>query len=395
MPVPSQRRRGPISTFRTLLVGQAGGGLVLMAAALAGLVIANSAAAPGYFAVLKYYVAGHSILHWINDGLMTLFFLLVGLEIKRELQGGQLSTWSRRVLPGIAGLAGMAAPVLIYVALNAGNAETMDGWAIPTATDIAFALGVLALFGSRIPVSLKIFLTALAILDDLLAVIIIAAFYTEDLALGWLGLAGVMILVLMGLNRAGVMRLAPYLVLGAVLWFFVAESGVHPTLAGVALAAAIPLRPHCGLAEEKDSPLHVLEHAIHPWVSYLVVPLFGLANAGVSFAGMTWATLVEPVTIGVALGLFLGKQAVFLATWIAVKLRLARCPAEATWLQVYGVALLCGIGFTVSLFIGLLAFPDALALQDEAKVGVLIGSLLSGVSGVLVLVLAPPKATAA
>ena len=249
---------------------------------------------------------------------MALFFLLVGLEIKREFLDGQLSTWPRRVLPGLAAAGGMAAPALLYVALNASTPATLRGWAIPTATDIAFALGVLALLGSRVPVSLKIFLTALAIIDDLGAVAIIAAFYTEDLSLAWPGLAGLTLVVLAGLNRAGVERLAFYFGLGVLLWVFVLKSGVHATLAGVALALTIPLRPSPGRPDDPASPLHILEHALHPWVAYLIVPVFGFANAGVSLSGMSWAAVLAPLPLGIAAGLFVGKQiGIFLTTWAA------------------------------------------------------------------------------
>ena len=319
-----------------------------------------------------------------------MFFLLVGLEIKREFLDGQLSTWPRRALPGIAALGGMVVPAAIYVALNSGSPETLRGWAIPSATDIAFALGVLALLGPRVPVSLKIFLTALAIIDDLGAVAIIAAFYTADLALGWLALAGIVLAVLAGLNRAGVERLAPYLALGAVLWFLVLKSGVHATLAGVALALTVPIRPSPGHPDDPASPLHILEHAIQPWVAFLIIPIFGFANAGVSLSGMSWAALLEPVTLGIAAGLFIGKQVgVFLSTWATVKLDLADCPEDASWAQVYGVSLLAGIGFTMSLFIGLLAFPTSPELQDSVKVGVLTGSLVSALTGALVLRFVP------
>src|SRR5919202_310849 len=383
-------RRAPASALRTFLESEAAGGIVLMLAAAAALVIANSPLAPAYFGFLKTYVGGLSILHWINDALMAVFFLLVGLEIKRELTDGQLSTWPRRILPGIAAAGGMAVPALAYVALNLGTPATLRGWAIPSATDIAFALGVLALLGSRVPVSLKIFLTALAILDDLGAIAIIAAFYTEDLAPGWLALAGIVLAMLAALNYARVERLVPYLTLGAVLWFFVLKSGVHATLAGVALALTIPIRLSPGHPDDPDSPLHKLEHAIQPWVGFLIVPIFGFANAGVSLSGMSWATLLEPVTLGIAAGLFVGKQVgVFLSTWATVRLDLADCPEHASWAQVYGMSLLCGIGFTMSLFIGLLGFPMSAALQDAVKVGVLTGSLVSAALGILVLRLAP------
>src|SRR3954454_17535772 len=304
-PVP---RRRPASALRSVLQGEAGGGLVLMAAAAAALAMANSPFAPAYFGVLNTKAGGLSLLHWINDALMALFFLLVGLEIKREFLDGQLSTWPRRVLPGLAAAGGMAAPALLYVALNASTPATLRGWAIPTATDIAFALGVLALLGSRVPVSLKVFLTALAIIDDLGAVAIIAAFYTADLSLVWLGLAGLTLATLAGLNRAGMERLSPYLALGAVLLFFVVKVGVHATLAGGGPALTIPLRPSPGRPDDPASPLHILEHALQPWVAFLIVPVFGFANAGVSLTGMSWTALLAPVPLGIAAGLFIGKQ---------------------------------------------------------------------------------------
>jgi len=383
------QQRRPASALRALLKSEAGGGLVLMAAAAFALAIANSPLAPAYFSVLKTYVGGLSVLHWINDALMAVFFLLVGLEIKREFLDGQLSTWPRRALPGIAAAGGMMAPALIYVALNVGDPQALRGWAIPTATDIAFALGVLALLGSRVPVSLKVFLTAIAIIDDLGAVAIIAAFYTADLALLWLSLAALVLIALAGLNRSGVERLAPYLALGAVLWVFVLKSGVHATLAGVALALMIPLRRSPGRPDDPASPLHILEHALHPWVAFLIVPVFGFANAGVSVSDISWATLLEPVPLGIAAGLFVGKQVgVFLTTWAAIKLDWADCPEDASLAQVYGVSLLCGIGFTMSLFVGLLAFPASPELQDGVKIGVLSGSVMSALVGALVLTFA-------
>ena len=387
---PTSRRR-PASALRALLNSEAGGGLVLMAAAAAALVIANSPAAPAYFGALSTYVGGLSILHWINDALRAVFFLLVGLEIKREFLDGQLSTWPRRALPGIAAAGGMIAPAIVYVVLNAGTPATLRGWAIPTATDIAFALGVLALLGSRVPVSLKIFLTALAIIDDLGAVAIIAAFYTADLSLTYLALSGATLAVLVGLNRAGVERLALYAALGALLWFLVLRSGVHATLAGVALALTVPLRRSPGRPDDPASPLHILEHALHPWVAFLIVPIFGFANAGVSLSGMSLGAMLAPVPLGIAAGLFVGKQVgVFASTWLAVRLHLSDCPENASWSQVYGVSLLCGVGFTMSLFIGLLAFPTSPELQDQVKVGVLAGSLLSALAGMMVLYFGAP-----
>ena len=365
-----------------------------MATAALALVVANSHLSEFYFGLLNTYIGPLSILHWINDALMAGFFLLVGLEIKREILDGQLSNWPRRILPGVAAAGGMVVPAIIYLGLNAGTPETLRGWAIPTATDIAFALGVLALLGSRVPVSLKVFLTALAIIDDLGAVAIIAAFYTMDLSPTWLGCTGIIVAVLLVLNHCGVQWLSPYLALGAVLWFCVLKSGVHATLAGVALAAIIPLRSSPGRPNDTGSPLHTLEHAIQPWVAFLVLPIFGFANAGVSLTGLSWAALLEPVPLGIGLGLFLGKQiGVLLSCFAVVRLRWADCPASASFVQVYGISLLCGIGFTMSLFIGLLAFPAAPELQDSVKIGVFAGSVISAVAGALVLIVAPSRTT--
>jgi NhaA family Na+:H+ antiporter len=381
----------PRSVIRAFLRSEATGGLVLMGMAVLALIVANSPLRSSYFAALGSYVLGLSVLHWINDGLMAVFFLLVGLEIKREMLDGQLSTWPRRTLPGVAAIGGMAVPALIYVALNHSNPETLAGWAIPAATDIAFALGVLALLGPRVPASLKVFLTALAILDDLGAVIVIALFFTSELSPVMLGLAAVALLALIGLNRFGVERLWPYLLIGAALWFFTLQSGVHATLAGVALALTIPLRPSPGATDDPASPLHTLEHAIQSWVAFLVVPVFGFANAGVSFAGMNAAAVFGSVPLGIALGLFLGKQlGVFAFAWAAIRLNLADLPAHATWRQLYGVTVLCGIGFTMSLFIGLLALPGSVELQDATKVGVLAGSVAAGLMGAAVLSLKRP-----
>jgi Na+:H+ antiporter, NhaA family len=381
-----------MSALRDTLVSEAGGGLVLMASAALALVVANSPLADTYFAALKSYVGPLSLLHWINDALMAVFFLLVGLEIKREMLDGRLRTWPDRVLPGLAAAGGMAAPALVYVAVNGSSPETLRGWAIPTATDIAFALGVLALLGSRVPVSLKVFLTALAIIDDLGAVLIIAVFYTADLSLPMLGGAALVLAVLYGLNKAGVARLWPYLLLGVVLWVLVLKSGVHATVAGVLLAMTVPLRLSVGKPDDPTSPLHILEHAVQPWSAYLILPIFGFANAGVSLAGFTPHMLLDPVTLGVALGLFVGKQlGVFGLVLAAVRLGLAQRPAHATWTQVYGVSLLCGVGFTMSLFIGLLAFADAPALEAEVKIGVLAGSVACMVAGALVLLFATPR----
>jgi NhaA family Na+:H+ antiporter len=376
----------PASALRELLNNEAAGGVVLVIAAAIAMIVANSPAAPLYFDLLKAHIGGLSVLHWINDALMGVFFLLVGLEIKRELLDGQLSTWPRRILPGVAAGGGMIAPALLFVVFNSGSPETLRGWAIPTATDIAFALGVLAMLGSRVPVSLKIFLTALAILDDLGAVAIIAAFYTSSISPLWLAAALAMLAVLIGLNWLGVRKLAIYLPLGAMLWFFLLKSGVHATLSGVALALTVPMTTSRGRPDDASSPLHKLEHVLQPWVAFLIVPVFGFANAGVSLAGINLASLIMPVPLGIAAGLFFGKQVgVFLAAWTVIKLDWADCPEDASMAQVYGVAVLCGIGFTMSLFIGLLAFPDSELLQGQVKVGVLMGSIISAVTGSILL----------
>ncbi|WP_182086414.1 Na+/H+ antiporter NhaA [Aureimonas sp. ME7] len=388
--MPSFQTRRPFSALRAVLGGETGGGLVLMACAALALLVANSPAGPAYFAILGAHLGPLSVLHWINDGLMVLFFVVVGLEIKRELLDGQLRTWPDRILPGMAALGGMAMPALVYLVVNASSPDTLRGWAIPAATDIAFALGVLALVGPRVPVSLKVFLAALAILDDLGAVLVIALFYTAELSWPMLAGAALAAAALAGLNRIGVRSLAPYAILGVVLWALVLGSGVHATIAGVVLALTIPLRESPGRPDVRASPLHRMEHAILPWSAYLVVPLFGFANAGVSLAGFTGSMLFAPVTLGVALGLFLGKQmGVFATVWLSVKSGLAPRPAHASWTQVYGVALLCGVGFTMSLFIGLLAFAERPDLEAEVKVGVLMGSLLSMAAGAAVLRLAP------
>lgn len=375
------------STLRQFLDNEASGGLVLMAVALVAIVTANSPAAEAYFHALHVFVGPLSLQHWINDALMALFFLLVGLEIKREMLDGQLSSWSRRILPGAAALGGMVFPALFYVGLNWENRAALRGWAIPTATDIAFALGVISLFGSRVPASLKIFLAALAIIDDLGAVVVIALFYTNDLNMFALAGAAIVLASLYGMNRANVLTLWPYLVLGAVLWLLVFLSGVHATLAGVLLALTIPLKltPGTPEATHQESPLHHLEHLLHKPVAFVVVPIFGFANAGVSFAGASMSIFSEPLTMGVATGLLLGKLVGVLGTVaLLVKLGLADLPAKASWGQMTGVAALCGVGFTMSLFIGLLAFDDP-TIQDHVKMGILLGSVASGIVGAVIL----------
>jgi NhaA family Na+:H+ antiporter len=384
----SEQGRGRInSTLRRFLDNEASAGLLLMGVALLAIVVANSPLAPHYFAALKSYLGPLSVLHWINDALMAVFFLLVGLEIKREMLDGQLSTWSRRVLPGVAAMGGMAGPALVYVAFNAGDPLALRGWAIPAATDIAFALGVLSLLGSRVPASLKVFLAALAIIDDLGAVVIIALFYTADLAFLYLAASALIILALFVLHRRNVNSLVPYLLLGGLLWFCVLKSGVHATLAGVILAMFIPIKrtPAAPEATEAESPLHRLEHRLHIPVAFVIVPIFGFANAGVSFEGASFSILQDPLVAGIGLGLVLGKVIGILGTvWILVKLDWADLPAGASKPQIFGVSLLCGIGFTMSLFIALLAFGDP-AMQDRAKFGILSGSLVAGLLGYLVL----------
>ncbi len=385
----TQRRQ--VSIFREFIDNEASGGLVLMAAAVAALMVANSPLSTYYFGALHAYVGPLSVSHWINDGLMAVFFLLVGAEIKREMLDGQLSTWPRRILPGIGAAGGMVVPALIYVAFNYDHPETIRGWAIPTATDIAFALGVLSLLGNRVPAALKVFLTALAIIDDLGAVIIIALFYTSELSLAYLGAALAILVVLTAMNRLGVTRLWLYLAIGVVLWFVVLKSGVHATLAGVALALTIPLRRAPGIARDvEESPLHRLEHLLHRFVPFVVIPIFGFANAGVSFEGMTLAALVEPLTLGVAFGLVFGKLiGVFGSAYVAIRYGIAAMPANSGWNHLLGVALLCGIGFTMSLFIGLLAFAGNQMLQEEVKIGILSGSFVAAILGSLVLYFGP------
>ena len=387
-----------IATIREFLRHEASAGLLLMATAALALVLDNSPLSPLYDRLVATPVSvqvgeleiDKPLLLWINDGLMAVFFLLVGLEIKREVLEGELSSRSQIMLPGIAALGGMAVPAAVYVAINWDNPGLLDGWAIPAATDIAFALGILALLGSRVPVALKVFLLALAIIDDLGAIIIIALYYTADLSLASLAVAAVGAVALVALNRSGVMRLAPYILIGIVMWVGVLKSGVHATLAGVVMAMAIPLRsgPLRSGKPEVEPPLKRLEHALHPWVAFGVLPAFAFANAGVSLAGLSLGSFLEPLPLGILLGLFLGKQAGILgAVWLGVRAGLCRLPSGVTWLQIYGVALLAGIGFTMSLFIGTLAFADP-SYSAGIRLGVLGGSILSATLGYLVLRLA-------
>lgn len=374
------------TTFQRFIESEASGGVVLMASAALGLAMANSPLAPDYEAILHAPIAGLDLLHWINAGLMTFFFLLVGLEIKREMVEGQLDTWPRRALPLIAALGGMLVPALIFMAVNFPHPENWRGWAVPTATDIAFALGVLALVGSRAPTSLKVFLTSLAIIDDLGAILIIATFYASDLSFVALAVAAVFAATLYWLNRRGETRLLPYLLLGVVLWAAMLFSGIHATVAGVILAMMIPIKSS---GDSKHSLLHSMERALSPWVAFLVLPIFGFANAGVSLASAGHMSLFSPLGLGIIGGLFLGKQiGVLAAVFLARQAKVGALPARASWRHIYGVAALCGIGFTMSLFIGLLAFAGP-EKQAVLKLAVLVGSLLSALAGALILMTTP------
>ena len=372
--------------LREFLRLESAGGIILMAAAVAALIIDNSPAAPFYDLLLTTPVSvsvgtfaiAKPLILWINDGLMAVFFFLVGLELKREMLEGELASRQQVVLPAMAAIGGMAGPALVYVLFNAGDETALRGWAVPAATDIAFALGILMLLGSRVPLALKVFLSALAIIDDLGAIVIIAIFYTADMSWVSLAFAAAAIAVLAALNIAGVRRIAPYILVGVFLWVCVLKSGVHATLAGVVMAFFSPLRPAQG---SDHSPLRDLEHRLHPWVAFLILPVFGFANAGVNLSDFGAEQMLASIPLGVALGLFVGKQVgVFGMTWLAFRLGLARKPEGTTLLMFYGVALLTGVGFTMSLFIGGLAFDNAEYIT-MVKLGVLAGSLLSGLAG--------------
>jgi NhaA family Na+:H+ antiporter len=380
----------PRSALRAFLKSEAAGGILLMGAAALALIVANSPLGEDYQHLLHAELGPMSLQHWINDALMALFFLLVGLEIKREFVDGRLSTWEQRRLPLIAAGVGMALPALLYLGFTTGEAGLARGWAIPAATDIAFAIGVLALLGTRAPTSLKLFLTTVAIADDLGAVAIIALAYTAALDWPALGVAAGILLILYMLGKSGVRALWPYLIGAAALWYAVLLSGVHPTVAGVLAAALVPIVRTPGAPDAASSPLHRLEHGLSPWVAFLIVPLFGFANAGVSLEGLSLERVLAPLPLGIAAGLFLGKQlGIFGSVWLAVRLGFAERLRGATWLQIYGVAILCGIGFTMSLFIGALAFPGDPQRAEEAKLGILLGSFLSAIIGYAVLRLAP------
>ena len=382
-----------VSRIQTFLRLESSAGILLMLAALLALIASNSLLQHAYLSLFSTPVEvkigaleiAKPLILWVNDGLMAIFFFLIGLEIKREILQGELSSLDKATLPVMAAIGGMAGPALVFVAINASSPATLNGWAIPAATDIAFALGVLLLLGSRVPASLKVFLLAIAIIDDLGAIAIIALFYTADLSLTALSLAGLGIGGLITLNRMGVKAITPYVLIGLFVWVCVLKSGVHATLAGVVTALAIPIKGHHA---QSQSPLHRIEHGLHPWVAFGILPLFAFANAGVSLAGASFTDFLAPLPLGIAAGLVLGKQlGVFGATFLAVKAGLAKRPAGANWAHIYGVACLTGIGFTMSLFIGTLAFGDA-ALLDQVRLGVLGGSLLSALLGVAILMAA-------
>ena len=384
MALPLPRLR--MSVIRELLSSQAAGGQILMLAAAAAMGIANSSLAEDYFHLLHVDVGPMSLLHWINDALMAVFFLLVGCEIKREFVDGEMATWPRRILPGVAAAAGMAAPALVFVGLNLDAQANLKGWAIPTATDIAFALGVMALLGNKVPASLKLLLTAIAVIDDLGAIVVIAAVYTEGVDLAALAAAAGLCGLLALLNGRRVQVVWPYLLLGAALWVAVHASGIHATLAGVITALALPIKPSPGVPEIHDSPLLRVEHGIAPWVAFAIVPIFGFANAGVDVRGLSLDAVIDPLVLGIAAGLVFGKMiGIFGAIMALVKLDIVDMPANANGWQIWGLSLLCGIGFTMSLFISALAFGEGSPQEAAAKLGIIAGSVAAALAGVTVL----------
>jgi len=382
--------------FKWFFQLEAASGLVLLIAAIIALVISNSNLSELYFSTLDQYLfigvnnfgLKLSVHHWINDLLMAVFFFFVTLEIKREFIQGELSNLKKALLPIIGAVGGMVIPALVYVSINLGNSETLNGWAIPSATDIAFSLGILSLLGSRVPMSLKIFLTALAIIDDLGAILIIAFFYSGDLSISYLSLILISYILLLILNKFGIKKFIPYLIIGSFMWFFTYKSGIHATIAGVLLASTIPHR-----AKEKDFSLLIkLEHAISPYVAFIIMPIFAFANAGVNLTGLSFSSLLAPVPLGILLGLFVGKQVgVMVISYLAVKLGAAQMPDKSNWLSLYGVSILTGIGFTMSLFVGNLAFVENTQYMDGVKIGVLSGSLLSTLFGYFILLYASKK----
>ena len=384
------------SGFRWFFKLEAASGILLLISAIIALYISNSNFSDLYFNVLKEYLfigindfgLKLSVLHWINDALMAIFFFFVTLEIKREFLQGELSSIKQAMLPIIGAVGGMLIPALIYIVINFKTPTTLNGWAIPSATDIAFSIGILSLLGSRVPISLKVFLTALAIIDDLGAIVIIAFFYTGNLSIKYLLLMFVTFIFLLILNKFSVRKFFPYLMMGLFLWFFTHESGIHATIAGVLLAAVIPHRK-----KENDFSLLIkIEHAISPYVAYFIMPLFAFANAGVSLDGLSFNSLLQPVPLGILLGLFVGKQlGVFVFSYASIKLGLAKLPNNSNWISFYAVGVLTGIGFTMSLFVGNLAFVNNMEYMDGVKIGVLSGSLLSTIVGYLLLLISSKK----
>ncbi|BBM64479.1 ) H() antiporter that extrudes sodium in exchange for external protons [Vibrio sp. B1REV9] len=371
---------------------ESAGGILLVIAAAIAMTIANSPLGETYQAMLHTYVFGMSVSHWINDGLMAVFFLLIGLEVKRELLEGALKSKETAIFPAIAAVGGMLAPALVYVAFNAGDPEAISGWAIPAATDIAFALGIMALLGKRVPISLKVFLLALAIIDDLGVVVIIALFYTGDLSTMALVVGFVMTGVLFMLNAKNVTKLTPYMIVGAILWFAVLKSGVHATLAGVVIGFSIPLKGKKG----EHSPLKHMEHALHPYVAFGILPLFAFANAGISLQGVSMSGLTSMLPLGIALGLLVGKPlGIFTFSWVAVKMGIAKLPQGVNFMHIFAVSVLCGIGFTMSIFISSLAFANVSPEFDTyARLGILMGSTTAAILGYALLHFSLPKTAA-
>ncbi len=382
--------------FTSFFKLEAASGIVLLFAAVIALVISNSELSTLYFSTLERYLfiginnfgLKLSVLHWINDALMAIFFFFVTLEIKREFLQGELSNIKQALLPIIAAVGGMVVPALTYVFINLGDGETLKGWAIPSATDIAFSLGVLSLLGKRVPLSLKVFLTALAIIDDLGAIVIIALFYSGDLSIKYLSLMLLTFIILLVINKFNIKKFLPYLVVGIFLWDFTHNSGIHATIAGVLLAMTIPHRK-----KDKDFSLLIkVEHAISPYVAFGIMPIFAFANAGVSLEGLSFSSLLDKVPLGIVLGLFLGKQlGVFVFSYVSIKLKIAQMPSNTSWYNFYGVGVLTGIGFTMSLFVGNLAFAESMQYMDGVKIGVLTGSLLSTLFGYFLILLTPNK----
>ena len=382
--------------FKWFFKLEAASGLVLLFAAVIALIISNSNLAELYFSTLNEYLfiginnfgLKLSVIHWINDGLMAIFFFFVTLEIKREFLQGELSNIKQALLPIIAAVGGMVVPALVYVYINFGDGETLNGWAIPSATDIAFSLGVLSLLGKRVPLSLKVFLTALAIIDDLGAILIIALFYSGELSIKYLSLMLLAFIFLLVINKFNIKKFLPYLIVGLLLWDFTHNSGIHATIAGVLLAITIPHRK-----KEKDFSLLIkVEHSISPYVAFGIMPLFAFANAGVSLEGLSLSSLLDKVPLGILLGLFVGKQlGVFVFSYISIKMKIAQMPNNANWYNLYGVGILTGIGFTMSLFVGNLAFVENIQYMDGVKIGVLTGSLLSTLTGYFLILLSPNK----